>query len=257
MNASKSTNRVKDSTLAELIAAISLNEKSLPLALTRVALCELQERRKTEANNKPVAWTGAEQLRDANTQGCGYIFGLGIPAKADHQIMLYTNPSQVASDLFISGVRDEDGECSAVDDAAAQFWTVYRRNEDGTCDALMDFMSRESAEKAIQMIASPVEPQTESLPILNNHHVAHWSELRTDNFPEHTASTRQQIGGCAWLDWNQLSALGLIVRINKEILHPMGLALFRDPKTGTSEGALIAPDGHWSYSVDIEKGGVA
>lgn len=114
---------------------------------------ELQEYRKAEANNKPVAWTCAEQLRDAKAQGCGYIFGLGIPAKADHQIMLYTNPPQVASDLFISGVRDEDGECSAVDDAAAQFWTVYRRNEDGTCDALMDFMSRESAETAIQMIA--------------------------------------------------------------------------------------------------------
>ncbi|EMJ6049554.1 TPA: hypothetical protein I8167_000850 [Raoultella ornithinolytica] len=63
MNASKSTNRLKDSALAELISAISLNEKSLPLALTRVALCELQERRKMEANNKPVAYTDEEELR--------------------------------------------------------------------------------------------------------------------------------------------------------------------------------------------------
>ncbi|HCW7041904.1 hypothetical protein ACJ0NE_15270 [Klebsiella oxytoca] len=63
MNATKSTNRLKDSVLAELIAAISLNEKSLPRAMTRVALCELQERRKTEANSKPVAYTDEEELR--------------------------------------------------------------------------------------------------------------------------------------------------------------------------------------------------
>ncbi|HFG1038903.1 TPA: hypothetical protein ACGEHF_002797 [Klebsiella pneumoniae] len=118
MNASKATNLLKDSVLAELIAAISLNEKSLPLALTRVALCELQERRKADAGRAPVV-----------------------------------------SEFFISGVRDEDGDCTAVEDAAAQFWTVYRRNEDGTCDALMDFVSRESAEKAIQMIA-PKPAQT-------------------------------------------------------------------------------------------------
>ncbi|PNL55924.1 hypothetical protein CEP65_006420 [Enterobacter hormaechei] len=63
------------------------------------------------------------------------------------------------------------------------------------------------------------------------------------------------MGGCHWLDWNQLSALGLIVRINKEILHPMGLALFRDQESGVSDGALIAPDGKWHYADDIEKGG--
>nr|NWO38664.1 hypothetical protein [Citrobacter freundii] len=63
------------------------------------------------------------------------------------------------------------------------------------------------------------------------------------------------MGGCHWLDWNQLSALGLIVRVNKEILHPMGLALFRDPESGVSDGALIAPDGKWNYADDIEKGG--
>ncbi|EFR7740873.1 hypothetical protein H1Z89_002334 [Salmonella enterica] len=63
------------------------------------------------------------------------------------------------------------------------------------------------------------------------------------------------MGGCHWLDWNQLSALGLIVRVNKEILHPMGLALFRDTESGVSDGALIAPDGKWHYADDIEKGG--
>lgn len=45
------------------------------------------------------------------------------------------------------------------------------------------------------------------------------------------------------LDWNQLSERGLIVRINTEILHPLGLAMFRDPETGQSGGAVMSEDG--------------
>lgn len=65
---------------------------------------------------------------------------------------------------------------------------------------------------------------------------------------------REKIGGCDWLDWNELSALGLIVRINAEILHPLGLAIFRDPASGISAGAMIAPDGKWEYAPDIIEG---
>ena len=65
---------------------------------------------------------------------------------------------------------------------------------------------------------------------------------------------RETIGGCDWLDWNQLSALGLIVRINAEILHPIGLAIFRDPASGISAGAMIAPDGKWEYAPDVIEG---
>lgn len=61
----------------------------------------------------------------------------------------------------------------------------------------------------------------------------------------------EKIGGCEWVSWNELSARGLIVRINKEILHPIGLAVFRDPNTGISKGALIAPDGVWEYDQSI------
>ncbi|HGK7310691.1 TPA: hypothetical protein ACJ51G_000661 [Aeromonas hydrophila subsp. hydrophila] len=32
------------------------------------------------------------------------------------------------------------------------------------------------------------------------------------------------------INWNQASELGLIVRINREILHPLGLSMSRDPK---------------------------
>lgn len=65
---------------------------------------------------------------------------------------------------------------------------------------------------------------------------------------------RETIGGCDWLDWNQLSALGLIVRINTEIIHPLGLAIFRDPDSGVSAGAMIAPDGKWEYAPDVIEG---
>ncbi|HFF8551742.1 TPA: hypothetical protein ACGEYE_000463 [Klebsiella variicola] len=62
---------------------------------------------------------------------------------------------------------------------------------------------------------------------------------------------REKIGGCDWLNWNELSALGLIVRINAEILHPLGLAIFRNPDSGISAGAMIAPDGKWAYAPDV------
>ena len=53
-----------------------------------------------------------------------------------------------------------------------------------------------------------------------------------------------------YIDWNELSKRGLIVRINREILHPIGLAIFRDPNTGLSGGALVSPDGVWQYPND-------
>lgn len=49
------------------------------------------------------------------------------------------------------------------------------------------------------------------------------------------------------LDWNELSQRGLIERINREILHPQGLALFRDVESGVSPGAIVSPDGRWEY----------
>ena len=49
------------------------------------------------------------------------------------------------------------------------------------------------------------------------------------------------------VDWNELSRRGLIVRINREILHPLGLAVCRDTGTGMSPGALVSPDGTWVY----------
>lgn len=52
------------------------------------------------------------------------------------------------------------------------------------------------------------------------------------------------------IDWNELSKRGLVKRINTEILHPIGLAVFYDPRTGVSNGAMIAPDGVWTYPQD-------
>lgn len=51
------------------------------------------------------------------------------------------------------------------------------------------------------------------------------------------------------IDWNQMSELTLIRRINTEILHPLGLAISRN-QNGVSEKILIAPDGVFTYEHD-------
>ncbi|WP_437887726.1 DUF7415 domain-containing protein [Phytobacter sp. V91] len=150
-------------------------------------------------------------------------------------------------EYFISGVIDDGEECIRVGDEEAKFWTVYRQNIDGTSAALMDFHSRERAETMLTILNLDSSVEATST-------ATHWSDFKTEGFPSVPAG-RTPIGGCDWLDWNQLSALGLIVRINKEILHPMGLALCRNPESGISEGALIAPDGKWEYASGHDKGG--
>lgn len=59
--------------------------------------------------------------------------------------------------------------------------------------------------------------------------------------------------GFGWIDWNELSYRGLLARINQEIMHPLGLAVFRDQETGGSGGALISPDGKWEYSKNLHE----
>lgn len=49
-----------------------------------------------------------------------------------------------------------------------------------------------------------------------------------------------------------MSDLGLIYRINNEILHPLGLAISRNPDTGSSDVVLLADDGVWEYSSEIK-----
>ena len=53
------------------------------------------------------------------------------------------------------------------------------------------------------------------------------------------------------IDWNQMSKLGLIEKINREILHPLGLAMTRNPDNGCSESILISDDGVWEYAKEI------
>ena len=38
------------------------------------------------------------------------------------------------------------------------------------------------------------------------------------------------------MDFNQLSEAGLLYLINKQVLHPLGLALMRTVETGKSNG---------------------
>lgn len=49
------------------------------------------------------------------------------------------------------------------------------------------------------------------------------------------------------IDWNEISRLGLLERINREIMHPLGYAVCREVETGRSPGALVSDDGPWFY----------
>lgn len=50
------------------------------------------------------------------------------------------------------------------------------------------------------------------------------------------------------INWNQISELGLHERINREIMHPLGLAITRIVDDGSSPGAVVADDGVWQYA---------
>lgn len=52
------------------------------------------------------------------------------------------------------------------------------------------------------------------------------------------------------IDWNEISDRGLLVRINREIMHPLGLAVARNPETGLSPGAVVSDDGPFVYAED-------
>lgn len=52
---------------------------------------------------------------------------------------------------------------------------------------------------------------------------------------------------CTTIDWNDMSDLGLIQHLNEQILHPIGLAISRDPITGISEKVIVAEDGFFVY----------
>ena len=54
------------------------------------------------------------------------------------------------------------------------------------------------------------------------------------------------------INWNTMSQLGLIERINREILHPLGLAMSRNPSTGSSDSIFVADDFFWEYSDAIK-----
>ncbi|MEL0621771.1 hypothetical protein V6238_01580 [Marinomonas arenicola] len=55
------------------------------------------------------------------------------------------------------------------------------------------------------------------------------------------------------IDWNQLAELGLMARINQEVLHPLGLAVTRNPETGASDGILVSDDGVFEYAKSMEE----
>lgn len=57
------------------------------------------------------------------------------------------------------------------------------------------------------------------------------------------------------IDWNEISRLGLLERINREIMHPLGYAVCREVESGQSPGALVSDDGPWVYPDQVEQQG--
>ena len=58
------------------------------------------------------------------------------------------------------------------------------------------------------------------------------------------------------MNFIEMSENGLIWKINKEILHPLGLALARtedENGNSVSYGCMIAPDGKWEFSEESNK----
>lgn len=57
------------------------------------------------------------------------------------------------------------------------------------------------------------------------------------------------------LDFKALSDAGLLWKINHDILHPLGLALCREPD-GTSKGAIVSDDGNrWEFPTESNERG--
>ena len=63
-----------------------------------------------------------------------------------------TTPPAANHNLFVQGVIDDGENCAYADDDEAHYFTVYRRNADGTADALMDFTNRVNALWAISLV---------------------------------------------------------------------------------------------------------
>ncbi|HHO0782421.1 TPA: hypothetical protein ACRUFK_004013 [Aeromonas hydrophila] len=54
-----------------------------------------------------------------------------------------------------------------------------------------------------------------------------------------------------YINWDQASKLGLIVRINRETLHPLGLAMIHNQENGASEMLMVSTDGIWEYAQQL------
>lgn len=55
------------------------------------------------------------------------------------------------SNYYVSGCIDDGESVSMCDDGAAQFWTLYHRNDDGLSEGIIDCMFREDAEAAMRV----------------------------------------------------------------------------------------------------------
>lgn len=110
-------------------SAILRGERIASGEFTIAIIDELLAHRK--ASKEPVAWTDAEELRDANSGGCGYLFPIAGSANkfADsrRQIMLYAAPPIQAAkvpDELLSSME----EVIRISDREHEAWSRAKAN---------------------------------------------------------------------------------------------------------------------------------
>ncbi len=127
-----------------------------PAVSAVLAALEQAEQRIAELEARklvPVMYKGMELLKN---DGLELIRdGLAEATELESMCMagaLLSAPPAANYNLFVQGVIDDGENCAYADDDEAQYFTVYRRNADGTADALMDFTNRVNALWAISLV---------------------------------------------------------------------------------------------------------
>ncbi len=141
---------------SELATALQLSLEGDPLDLVNVS---------EEIGD--IAWYGFGIFPDASEIPPGQILDTNIgklvkrfPEKFDSYLAQQENRDLTAeraileegakpAEYYVSGVRDLGGDCEIVDDANADFFSVYRRHENGESEAISDHATRAEAEASV------------------------------------------------------------------------------------------------------------
>jgi len=92
------------------------------------------------------------------------------------------------SNYYVSACVADGDDVSMCDDSVAQFWTLYRRNEEGFSEGIIDCMFREDAEAAMRVykerdaLAAENAIMQKLLTDISENHVEYFSEGESGMF---------------------------------------------------------------------------